>query len=476
MAVIMHSLPFLSCVSLPMFQGLPLAVTATRALERFSDLATGDARLAPMKAAARIDVMDECLDLVVPNAELLAGFEFTGLSLAEYRAALAASGQPSALREAVDAVLRGSDVEALRHAARQRIKVCAPYTHLRQCRLWLPDRYADQPMLTSPMALQGLSACVFPGQTHRRNRYTVEMLETAGLPGRRLPRTGKRFPVRHKDTLAYIVWEDQRLQPAPELGWVEVFERQLALPSLESSYFSNHFRARNVFAHFRASRFVDAEGRCVMLLDEVQSDWMRDLRLQRQGRPLPKRWTHIGQHRGRVPEQIPECPVEKAWLAVTLDAYVEFARSQGADLVAWTPGVIQHELNPGLPRTTAERLYDKNVATFLKTSVGDTAECGLETVEYPTYKRNVLVRGRRGGYHLVKPDGKTQVSEHVPDKETVLGLYRARAMPTVEYLPAYWLVPGINEYKEIDDLEILDSDCSEHTAVALECQEQRSCR
>jgi len=466
----MNPLNFLSTVQLPNFESLSLAITATRALERFSDLAAGQSSLAPMKPAERIDVMDECLDLVVPNADLSCGFEFTGFSLAEYRAAFAASGQSAKVCENLDAVLRGSAVDALRQAARQRIKVRASYTYFNQCRFWLPDRYVDSPLHSQPEALRTLFSQAYPNWTPlRRSRLAVELLETAGHPGRRLPLRGKRFPRGIGWNLSWIVWYDQRLQPSPDLGHVEINELQLTLPSLESSYFTNHFRARNVFAHIRVSRFTDRAGRAVMLLDEVQSDWMRDLRLQRLQRPLCKRWTHVGQRRSQQPERVPECPVERDWLAIALEAFVEFACQQGAELVAWTPGKIQHELNPGLPLVAAERLYDQRVAKYLRTSVGNAAQPGVESVEYPTYKRNVLVSRRRGGYQLVKPDGKTDVSELLPDKETALSLYRTQAIPTVEHLPAFWLVPDVNDYDEFDDLEVPDSGFTERYTEVREC-------
>ncbi len=73
---------------MPGFDGLALAATGVRSLERFSDLAAGVEPLAPLKPSERIDVMTECLDLVLVSPSARAGFEFTRLSVAEFRSAL----------------------------------------------------------------------------------------------------------------------------------------------------------------------------------------------------------------------------------------------------------------------------------------------------------------------------------------------------------------------------------------------------
>ncbi|MEA1053093.1 hypothetical protein U5801_25265 [Lamprobacter modestohalophilus] len=74
----MASIDFLAVVPLAAYQGLALGATATRALERFSDLTLGIEPLARQPRRARLDIIDECLDLVLIEAEAPAGFRFTG--------------------------------------------------------------------------------------------------------------------------------------------------------------------------------------------------------------------------------------------------------------------------------------------------------------------------------------------------------------------------------------------------------------
>ena len=122
-----------------------------------------------------------------------------------------------------------------------------------------------------------------------------------------------------------------------------------------------------------------------------------------------------------------------------MNAFVDFAYDNGADVVAWAPGRIQAELNPGLPLAMAERLYDRRVPRRLLKCL-QHIESPETVVEYPTYRRNVLIQHERHGWLLVRSDGKTQASEPVPDKEAVMQLHRIQAQPIVECLPALYLI------------------------------------
>lgn len=437
----MNKANFLDILPLPEFDGLPLAVTATRALEHWSDRVDGAAKLAPLKPGERIDIIDECLDIVVPRAEMPAGFEFAGMNVAEFRAVLKAARRPDAEREAWDRIFLGDALATLREAARKRVAVRDPGTWLHQHEFSLSTETRQIADVSTPDALQQLFAVLYPDrESTRRNRLAVEVSEIYGVHGYSFLTKGKQF--RSGRTLLHswlIYWGDQRLQPQPEVGNVACHELQLLLPSLETSYFSNHFRARNIFAHLRVSEFKDDQERRVMLLDEIQSDWMRDLRWQRLGRPLAHRRTHVGQGRKQAPAHIPECPLEKDWLAIAMKVFLDYARRRGADVVAWTPGRIQSELNPGLPLATAERLYDRRVRRQLAKCLPE-AELLETDVQYPTYRRNVLIQyQRKNGWFLVRPDGKTKASKPVPDWDAVMQLYRFQAQPVVERLPAFYL-------------------------------------
>lgn len=420
---------FIEVIPLPDFAGLALGATALRSLELYSDLASGAAPLAPLEPRDRFDIMDECLDLVLLGRDRPAGFEFTGVTLAGFWAALRAAREPPEVLERWHGALCSLPAAGLRDAARQRVGALRESCYLHHRWLKLPSGYERTMLSGLPNPLRQLSDRAEP----RRSRCTVELLEEFREEGLRLPKRGKRFPVGPRSKPgAWVCWQECRMQPGLEDA--HYAECQLVLPSLEETYFSNHFPARNVFAHFRATRFVDALGRAVLLLDEVQSDWMRDLRLQRAGRRPSSASPYIPLI------SVPDCPVERDWLAIALAAFIDRAYAQDCNLIAWTPGAVQAELNPTLPPRIARRLYDRQVPETLARLLGDRTRPSDRTVlaiDYPTYRRNMLIVNDPGaGWYLVGPDGETRLSHSTRDWEEIQSLYRIQAVATEERLPA----------------------------------------
>jgi len=425
---------FLDAIPLPAFDGLPLAVTGTRALERFSDLVDGGQAPARLRMVDRFDVMDECLDLVILRHDLPAGFEFTGLSLAEFWAVLLAVRPADAERWRT--CLGGVEVSRLREAARRRVAVRPPQCFLHSGGIHLPSVYEDAPRVLLPDALADLLEAAKPGWVRPvRTRLVVETLSWRSAPGRKMPMRGRRYPAQVTTRGTWVHWHDQRLMPQGNVDAYHYAEMLLALPSLEASYFTNHFDVRNIFAHLRMTRFEDTDGRWVLLLDEVQSDWLRALRLHRQGKTIQQPRIVRGRRADQPAIKVPPCPVAGHWLDLALGAVLDYAQEWACDLIAWVPGHIQHELNPGLPLGVAQALYDRAVPRTLRRLVVEQQQ--TTTVEYHTYQRNLLIQHRWGkGWLLVRPDGKTLASEPVKEFETILEMYRARTIPVVEQLPA----------------------------------------
>lgn len=436
-------LDFRDLLPLPVVCGLPLALTAVRALELWSDLAGDVVRPAKLKPSERIDVMDECLDLVLLDPQSPAGFKFAGMTVAQLRAALKGATGFEAERDALDQVLHGSAAQAMRGAARQRIARRPRPGYLGQRAFWVPEQAAHLTVDNLPPELQALHDAAHPGaRKTRRNRLAVEVLQTTMLAQRHFPTRGKRLPMGRNSGFdsTYILWDDQHLLPQPgQLKNLYYHEYQLALPSLETSYFSDHFPVRNLFAHLRFTEYWDADHRRVVLLDEVQSDWMRDLRCQRSGRDVGKRRLIGGIRRQPTMATVPELPIEQHWLDIAMKAFAEAALARGADLIAWVPGTIQSDLNLNLPLSVTRPLYDRKAPKLLAAHL--PGACWRRTeIDFPTYRRDVFIQHRKSkGWVLARPDRETLVSGFVDDKETILQLYCLQARPAIECLPAFQL-------------------------------------
>jgi hypothetical protein len=432
---------FLDLIPLPAFDGLPLAATGTRALERFSDLVDGAQKPVDLATKDRFDIIDDCLDLVILRNDLPSGFEFTGMSLTDFwRALLAAHGGESCI-DLWRSCLNSEQIAELREAARKRIGVRASGNHLHSRRLWLPDVYSNVPMIEMPEPLVKLLKAAAPNWINKnRNRFCIESLKEVGIPGRKLPTRGLRYPKPQNDGLRdWLRAEPLRLQNQFfDLGY-EYSELQLCLPSLEESYFNTRSLARNVFAHIRTTRFRNSSGQFVMVLDEIVSDWVAEYKRQSIGESLPAREVLKGKSTpaSDLPP-IPECSVAEDWLELALSEFLDFAKKCSCSVIAWVPGIIQHELDPNLPLIDLQKLYDQDVPqTLTRLSGTDATSC---TINYATYRRNLLMRHKEPqGWYLVESDGITPLSDPVKERDSLHELFRSQAEPVIETLPGILL-------------------------------------
>ena len=122
------------------------------------------------------------------------------------------------------------------------------------------------------------------------------------------------------------------------------------------NYTPRHFRTRNVLVHIRTSIHHTLEGKRVLLLDEIQSDWHADLHTKPCG-------------------TIPDAPFRKEWPLLSMKLMVWWAQRQGVHGVAWSTAELQLQRWRGYG--PPEMLYRKllpdaaqTVARALNLSVG----------------------------------------------------------------------------------------------------------
>jgi hypothetical protein len=141
-------------------------------------------------------------------------------------------------------------------------------------------------------------------------------------------------------------------------------------------YASSHWQGEpNVLAHIRVQDFKTPEGKKVLLVDEIQSDWhqagrksgykptdidkriddlnsqMTDLSKQRD--PVTNRmldepkWFDLAKERDALVKQsvqsVPDAPFKKNWHELAMKRVLDYAAENGYDTVAITPGAKQAE-------------------------------------------------------------------------------------------------------------------------------------
>ncbi len=169
------------------------------------------------------------------------------------------------------------------------------------------------------------------------------------------------------NTRALERWRHEALPGGDDYGEILV-----TLPNVTDSYWGGHFRTRNVLAHVRCSLRVDQDGRRVLFLDEVQSDWV--------AATTPAADPH---------HKVPTPPFRSEWVLLCLKLMLWWSHARGIDGLAWSPADLQAQRWAGYEPPIA--LYDKilpdeaaRLARTLGLSVQSmtlTVRAGQRTVE-----------------------------------------------------------------------------------------------
>jgi len=155
---------------------------------------------------------------------------------------------------------------------------------------------------------------------------------------------------------------------------------------------SSHFDEPNILAHVRFNDRVDAEGKKVLFLEEVQSDWhqkgreqgykdrTKEYRIEKQN----DGWQVIGPDGQKIgfahkseekanryleqtmnltghEDRIPNTPFKKTWHELALKRMVRYAAENGYDRIAWTTGEQQagrYNLSKQVEKVIAKKTDD----------------------------------------------------------------------------------------------------------------------
>lgn len=141
------------------------------------------------------------------------------------------------------------------------------------------------------------------------------------------------------------------------------YEQRAARIESQEDYSGPHFDEPNVVAHLRLKDRTDANGKKTLFVEELQSDWARELREQKgidEGAGFPSEEAAQRREEGGVPNM----PFDKSWHELALKKILDLAAKEGYDQIAWTPGKVQEDRYPG-EHPFAYHLYDEMVPQFL---------------------------------------------------------------------------------------------------------------
>jgi hypothetical protein len=122
----------------------------------------------------------------------------------------------------------------------------------------------------------------------------------------------------------------------------------ITLPYFPATYFSSHFGVRNVLAHVRCDLREGGDGERVLMLHEVQSDWMQEVR-------------RMIQDSGKDDDLEDMSPFLHEWPALTLKLMLLHAAHVGVDALGWTRGAHQAYRYRGRGKEGLKELYDRTL-------------------------------------------------------------------------------------------------------------------
>ena len=134
------------------------------------------------------------------------------------------------------------------------------------------------------------------------------------------------------------------------------------VPIKGEGFKSSHWEEKNVLAHFRLNDRIDSDGKKVLFIEEIQSDWHQEGR--KKGYVIENAESYEPNIR-----KVPNAPFKKTWHELAFKRIVREGVEKGYDKIGWTTGQQQadrYDLSKQLnsirydPINTNLKAYDKN--------------------------------------------------------------------------------------------------------------------
>jgi hypothetical protein len=283
------------------------------------------------------------------------------------------------------------------------------------------------------------------GGTTKFEKYTLpggenyrELLLTLPPTINQLPQWKVIRPDGHVDS-TYASEESARVQADRRGTGYTV--KQGETKQLEGGFHSSHFPEPNILAHIRFNERTDAEGKRVLFIEEVQSDWHQrgrdygyvqelpdNLKVLRQERDSlasravdaegndPKAYERLMDRiteinlvldKAQSPAAVPNAPFKKTWHELSLKRMLRWAAENNFDRIAWTTGEQQ-----------AER-YDLSKQVER-----------IGWARFPDGSYNVTITPKDGSAAIIRDRLKSNELSDLVGKEVAKGIEADKGVPT----------------------------------------------
>ena len=168
----------------------------------------------------------------------------------------------------------------------------------------------------------------------------------------------------------------------------------ITAPNLSVEYWGPHFDLPNIVAHVRTTERTIPAGDCLLVLEEIQSDWNQELREAivgaRARHPTNADDVDLIEWDDDV-DPPPFNPYRNHWLEAAMRVMLVLAANHGFAGIAWLPGKLHAERIPWANADGLQTFYDRIVPAAVE-KLAKSWNAKLDTAQFPTLSRNFRVR------------------------------------------------------------------------------------
>ncbi|MET0065623.1 MAG: hypothetical protein ABW076_04685 [Candidatus Thiodiazotropha sp.] len=201
----------------------------------------------------------------------------------------------------------------------------------------------------------------------------------------------------------------------------------LTLPDYPISHFTAHYHARNLLLHFRTKQRCDVNGRRLLFIEEIQSDWHQSGAMH----GYLNRW----------PGRIPPAPFRKEWLGMAVKMLLLHAADLDVDAIAWTAGVVQ-EAHYGKRMETIRRLYDQEIPRAM-TRLCRSWQINLGLTRIRTREHRLQINRERDQWFITDLQGDPFKTPPLNSQREAIRVMAHHCKELVLEVPALFLDPTI---------------------------------
>lgn len=164
----------------------------------------------------------------------------------------------------------------------------------------------------------------------------------------------------------------------------------LTLPDYPISYYNKHFYERNLLLHFRTKQRHDLQGRRLLFIEEIQSDWHQS--------------GAVKGYLNRWPGEMPPAPFSREWTGLALKLILLHAAEAGYEGIGWTQGEIQ-ETHYQQAMNPIRRLYDEEIPRILTKLLRSLGGADLQTTHIRTKEPRLNISRKLDKWMISDPNG-----------------------------------------------------------------------